>query len=78
MTAHEEHAAGLDIVADQLSVVAGQLPDALGDQPLGEFNRFVVAGLRSAMEEAAAALTHAVSTSDEMGAALRRGSAGRR
>ena len=78
MTAREDHAAGLDIVADQLSVVATQLPDALGDRPLGEFNRVLVAGLWSAMGEVAAALTHAVSTSDELGAALRRGPAGSR
>ena len=67
----EGHAGSLDVVADQLSLVAGQLPDALGDQPLGAFAQFIVAGLQTAMGEATAAITHAVSTSDEMGAGLR-------
>ncbi|MBB4909409.1 hypothetical protein [Actinophytocola algeriensis] len=72
MTPHEAHAAGLDIVADELTVVAAQLPDALGDQPLGGLVQSPIADLQSAMGEAAAALAHAVSTSDELGAALRR------
>jgi hypothetical protein len=78
VTAREEHAAGLDIVADQLSVVAGQLPDALGDQPLGGFAQFVVAGLASAMAEAEDTITHAVSTADDLVAGLRRPGAGLR
>jgi hypothetical protein len=67
----ERHAGSLDVVADQLVVVAGQLPDALGDRPLGAFAQFVVAGLREAMGETTAAITTAVSTSDAMSAALR-------
>lgn len=71
----EAHAGSLDVVADQLAVVAEQLPDALGDRPLGAFTQFVVAGLRDAMAETAAAITVAVSTSDALSAALRRGDA---
>lgn len=71
----EAHAGSLDVVADQLVVVAEQLPDALGDRPLGAFTQFVVAGLRDAMAEIAAATTAAVSTSDALSAALRRGDA---
>lgn len=67
----ERHAGSLDVVADQLVVVAGQLPDALGDRPLGAFAQFVVAGLREAMGETTAAITTAVSTSDAMSATLR-------
>lgn len=74
----EGHAGSLDIVADQLSMVAGQMPDAVGDQPLGAFAQFLVTGLQNAMGEATAAITHAVSTSDEMGAGLRQTAAGYR
>ncbi len=71
----EAHAGSLDIVADQLVVVAEQLPDALGDRPLGTFTQFVVAGLLDAMAETTAATTAAVSTSDALSAALRGGDA---
>ncbi|GAB1511580.1 hypothetical protein [Actinophytocola sp. KF-1] len=71
----EAHACRLDVVADQLVVVAGQLPDALGDRPLGAFTQFVVAGLLDAMAETTAAVTAAVSAADALSAALRRGDA---
>lgn len=69
----ESHAGSLDVVADQLAVVAEHLPDALGDRPLGAFPQFVVAGLRDAMVETTSAVTDAVTTSDRLSAALRRG-----
>jgi hypothetical protein len=65
------HAGSLDIVADELSAVAGQLQDTLADQPLGAFAQFLVAGLQTAMGEVATAITHAVSTSDELSAGMR-------
>jgi len=69
----ESHAGSLDVVADQLAVVAGQLPDALGDRPLGAFTQFLVAGLRDAMGETTSAVTCAVAASDRLSAALRAG-----
>lgn len=69
----ESHAGSLDVVADQLAVVAEQLPDALGDRPLGAFAQFVVAGLRDAMGETTSAVACAVAASDRLSAALRRG-----
>ena len=69
----ESHAGSLDIVADQLAVVAEQLPDALGDRPLGAFPPFVVAGLRDARAETTSTVTRAVATADRLSAALRDG-----
>lgn len=69
----ESHAGSLDVVADQLAVVAEQLPDALGDRPLGSFAQFLVAGLRDAMVETTSAVTCAVAAADRLSAALRRG-----
>jgi len=66
------HAGSLDVVADELSAVTAHLPDALGDQPLGAFAQFLVAGLQTAMGQTTAAISHAVSTSDELSAGMRR------
>jgi hypothetical protein len=71
----EGHAGSLDVVADELSAVAAGMPDALGDQPLGAFAQFLVTGLQTAMGQTTAAITHAVSTSDEMSTGLRRAAA---
>lgn len=71
----ESHAGRLDVVADQLAVVAEQLPDALGDRPLGAFTQDVVAGLRDAMVATTSAITCAVAAADRLSAALRRGTA---
>ena len=66
------HAGTVGDLAGQLSAVAGALTGGLGDHALGGFAQFLTAGLGDAMTRTAAALGHAASTVDDMGAGLER------
>lgn len=66
------HAATVSDVADQLSTIAGRLPNALGDGALGAFTQFITAGLGGAMSQTTDAIAHASSSVDEMSEGLRR------
>jgi uncharacterized protein YukE len=67
----EGHAGSLAAVADELAAVAGRMPDSIGEQSLGSFAQFIVAGLQGAMAETLAAVNRAASTTDQMSTGMR-------
>lgn len=64
------HAGSIGGVADALATVGGRLPDSLGAGSLGAFAQFLTAGLAGAMGQTAAAIAHASTTTNQLGAGM--------